>query len=101
MDWYPLWNSLRIALEHGRGAVGLQIGQKLPGSLGVGGGLQHGGRVDHLTAHLPGGLIHGGQACAVGIGAVHDTGIHAGFGDLGGDLLDVGAVPPACCAARP
>lgn len=58
----------------------------------MGGGLQHGGRIDDLTAHLLGGLIHGGQACAVGIGAVHDTGIHAGFGDLGGDLLDVGAV---------
>ena len=33
--------------------------------LGVGGSLQHSGGVDDLTAHLGGGLVHGGQTGAV------------------------------------
>ena len=49
-------------------------------------------RVDNLTAHLSGGFVHDGQACAEGIGAVDDTGVDAGLADLRGDFLDVGAV---------
>ena len=80
------------ALEHRHGLFGLQIGEESLGGVGIGSGFHHGGRVDDLTAHLGGGLVHGGQAGAVRIGAVNDTGIHAGLADLGGDFLDVGTV---------
>ena len=76
----------------GGGTVSLQIGQELLGGLGVGGSLQHSGGVDDLTAHLGGGLVHGGQTGAVSVGAVDDTGVHTALADLGGDFLDVGAV---------
>ena len=58
----------------------------------MGSGFHHGGRVDDLTAHLLGGLVHRGQTGAVGVGAVDHTGIHAALGDLGGHLLDIGTV---------
>ena len=54
--------------------------------------LHHCGGVDDLAAHFLGSLVHGGQTGAVRIGAVNDTGIHAGLADLGGDFLDVGTV---------
>ena len=63
------------ALEHLAGLFGLQVSQELLGGIGVGSSLQHGGRVNDLAAHLLGGLVHGGQIGAEGIGAVHDTGV--------------------------
>ena len=67
-------------------------GQKLLGGICVGSGLHDGGRVDDLTAHLLGGLVHGGQTGTVSIGAVDDTGIHTALADLRGHFLNVGAV---------
>ena len=56
------------------------------------GNVQHGGGVDHLAAHLFGGVVHRGDSGAVGVGAVDHAAVHAALGDLGGDLLHVGAV---------
>ena len=56
------------------------------------GGLQHGGGVDDLAAHLGGGAVRHGETGGEGVGAVDHAAIHAGFLHLGGDFLHVAAV---------
>ena len=84
------------ALQHGDGVgVGVQVVQEgLGGGLAglVGAALHHGGGVDHLVAHVGGGLIHHGQLIGKGVGGVDDAAVHRGLLHLVGYLGDVGGV---------
>ena len=56
------------------------------------GDVQNCGGVDDLAAHLGGGGVNHGETGGIGVGAVDYAAVHGGLGDLGGDLLYVGAV---------
>ncbi|CAN4038384.1 hypothetical protein KMBAHK_KMBAHK_17495, partial [Dysosmobacter welbionis] len=79
-------------LEAGHGLVGRQEVQEGLGSIGIGAVFHDGGGVDHLAAHLSGGLVHHGQTGGEGVGGVDHAAVHGALRDLGGDLLHVGAV---------
>ena len=54
-------------LEAGHGLVGRQEVQEGLGSIGIGAVFHDGGGVDHLAAHLSGGLVHHGQTGGEGV----------------------------------
>ena len=74
------------------GSIGSQELQEIFSCFDVFGDVQHSGRVDDLTAHLSGSGVHHGQSGGECVGLVNDAAIYSGFGNLGGNFLDVGAV---------
>ena len=60
-------------LELRGGLSALQIGQERRGGILMLGGVQHGGGIDDLTAHLSGGGGRHGQTGGVGVGRVDDA----------------------------
>ena len=80
------------SLKHGAGLGAGQVFEEGPGLGLVLRDVQHGCRVDDLTAHLGGRGIHNGQAGGEGIGRVDDAAVDGGLAHLRGDFLDIRAV---------
>ena len=80
------------ALEDGGGFGASEVIEEGLGGLGMLADVQYGSGVDDLAAHVLRGGVHDRETRAEGVGGVYDAAVHAGLGDLGGDLLDVGAV---------
>ena len=55
-------------------------------------GVQHGGGINDLAAHVRCGRVDDGQTGRVSVGTVDDAAVNGALRDLGGDFLDVAAV---------
>ncbi len=83
--------------DEGQFGKGSMVVQKRPRRILMRGGLQHGRRINDLSAHFGCRLIDNGQARAVSVRAVNNARIHAALSDLSGDLFDVAAVGDTLC----